>query len=192
MLVTASADGEGRVWELATGRLVQSTDADEAVLSPDGKSLFAKPGTPRAVRSSSGRELRRVETGPGLRPQQLAVSPDGKSLAFLSHSPRHLRAIVDDTATLAHENGGSKKMLSSPVISHSPATGDCSALAGPDAEEQRGLFEPKAGSIRSHDVAGGAEMRRIAIEGFGVASVAFAPDGKTLRPRVSETGQSDS
>ena len=184
MLLTASADGEARVWELATGRLVQSTDADEAALSADGKTLFAaKPGMLRAVTLSSGRELRRVETGPGVRPQQLAVSPDGKSLAFLSQPPSTL--IVYDTATLATKWRIEKDAQLARDIAFS-RDGRLLALAGPDAEEQRGLFEPKAGSIRLHDVACGAEMRRIAIEGFGVASVAFAPDGKTLAAGVGD------
>ncbi len=48
------------------------------------------------------------------------------------------------------------------------------------------MSEPKAASIRLYDVAGGAEVRRIAVEGFGVGSVAFAPDGKTLAAGVGD------
>ncbi len=184
ILLTASADGEARAWELATGRLVQSTDADEAALSADGETLFAaKPGMLRAVTLSSGRELRRVETGPGVRAQQLAVSPDGKSLAFLSQPPSTL--IVYDTATLATKWRLEKDAELVRDIAFS-RDGRLLALAGPDAEEQRGLAEPKAASIRLLDAAGGAETRRIAIEGFGVASVAFAPDGKTLAAGVGD------
>jgi WD40 repeat protein len=59
-------------------------------------------------------------------------------------------------------------------------------LAGPDEENELGLSEPASASIRIHDVPGGAEVRRIAIDGFGVASVAFSPDGKTLVAGVGD------
>ncbi len=99
-LVTASADGQARTWDLKTGRLMQSIDADEAAVAPDGTTLFAaRPGVLRAVGLFDGRELRRVETEPNLRPQQLVVSPDGKSLAYLSQ--RQSAVMVYDTATLA-------------------------------------------------------------------------------------------
>jgi RNA polymerase sigma factor (sigma-70 family) len=183
-LVTSSADGEARAWEVSTGRLLRSIDADEAALSPDGKTLFAaKPGMLRAVTLSDGRELRRVETGPGVRPQKLVIAPNGKHLAFLSQSRSTL--IVYDTATLSKKWWNQKDAQFARDIAVS-RDGQLLALAGPDAEEQSALAEPKAALIRLFDAAGGAELRRIAIEGFGVGSVVFAPDGKTLAAGVGD------
>ena len=146
--------------------------------------LFAAdPGVLRAVKLADGRELRRIETHPREDPRQLVVSPDGRSLALLSQ--RRLTLIGDDGATLAKRwvNEQHARLATDVAFSRD---GRMLALASADEESRQALLEPKSASIRLYDVASNAEVRRISIDGFGVASVAFAPDGKTLAAGVGD------
>jgi len=194
-LVTVGPDGQTRVWDIATGRFVRSIEANEAVLSPDGKTLFAaEPGVLRGLDFFDGRELRRIETGLKQNAQQLFISPDGRSLGFLA--AEHYGAnggipktrsivIVYDPATLAKRFRLEQENWHVGDLAFS-GDGRLLALAGADGEERSILTEPKASWVRLHNAATGAEARQIAIEGFGVASVAFAPDGKTLAAGVGD------
>ncbi len=194
-LVTAGADGQARIWEIATGRFVRSIEASEAVLSPDGKTLFAaEPGVLRAVDFLDGRELRRVETELKQNPQQIFISPDGRSLGFLvaqryganGFMPKHRSILIvyDPVALAKRFRLEQENQLVSDLAFSSD--GRLLALAGADAEERNVLTEPKASWVRLYDAATGAEVRKIAIEGFSVASVAFAPDGKTLAAGIGD------
>jgi len=195
ILVTACVDGEARAWDLATGRLVRSIEAGEAALSPDGRTLFAaEPGVLRALDFSNGSELRRAATDSKENVDQLVVSPGGKSLALLVSQrvpgkrgipQRRSTLTLYDAATLTKkwrlENDG--RFVRDVAFSRDARL---LALAGPDEEPDFVLTEPMSGSIRLYEVEGGTEVRQIAISGFGVASVAFAPDGKTLAAGVGD------
>jgi RNA polymerase sigma factor (sigma-70 family) len=194
-LITASAGGRADVWDIATGRLLRSIAANEALLAPDGKTLFvADTGVLRAVDFFDGRELRRVETGLPGNPEQLIGSPDGKSLGILV-SHRFVNAnrmpqtrwtvTVYDGATLTKrfqlekENGLTRDLVFS-------SDGRVLAVAGSDEGERGILTEPTASWIHLYDAATGAKRRQIAIDGFGVASVGFSLDGKTLAAGVGD------
>jgi RNA polymerase sigma factor (sigma-70 family) len=183
-LVTVGADHQARVWELARGRLIRSIDANEGALSSDGTTLFAaQPGVLLAVNMADGRELRRTTMGPGEELQQIIVARDGKNLAVLSRGG--LTLIADDGVAL------SKRWVNEKVgrIAGDAAfslDGRLLALAVRENESQNALAEPREASIRLLDVATGAELRQIALEGFGLASVVFAPDGKTLAAGVGD------
>jgi RNA polymerase sigma factor (sigma-70 family) len=191
-LVTVGSDGEARAWELATGRLIRSIEAAEGALSPDGKTLFAVgSGVLCAVDLSTGRERRRVRTDSGLQQEQLVVSPDGKRLAFLCTRVgfnKGLRyrshVIIYDAASLDERWRMEQDAWAAVDVAFS-RDGRLMALAGSSGHHGV-LEEPTTGSIRLYDLASRAEVRRIAIEGFGVASVAFVPDGRAIAAGVGD------
>jgi RNA polymerase sigma factor (sigma-70 family) len=194
-LVTASAGGQARVWDIATGRLVRSFAANEAVLSPDGKTLFvADPGVLRVVDFFDGHELRRVETGVSGNLDQLVGSPDGTSLGVLvsqrvgrvNGMPQDRWILtVYDPANLAQRFRLEKESGLVRDVAFSSHE-HLAALAGSDQGERGILSEPNGAWVRLYDVATGTKVRQVTIEGFGVASVAFSPDGKTLAAGVGD------
>jgi WD40 repeat protein len=103
-------DGDVRVWEVATGRLIRSFDATwkpesrvwRSRPSPDGKTLAIHyQGEMRGVEVESAEKLWDLATGaeiagpapPWLAPDVLAFTPDGKSFAFATPDGKqiHLR-----------------------------------------------------------------------------------------------------
>ena len=192
-LVTAG--GAARVWDTATGRLLRSFDAGWVVVpSPDGRTLFAAGyGFLRAIDGVTGRELRRVALDLSVLPDRLAISPDGKALAVLigfrnqMHRQKDLSTLILlDADTLAARWRIEKGPPYTEELAFSP-DGRLLAISGPAEGARRfGMMEPKASTIRLLDVAGGAEVRRIPVEGFGVGSLAFAPDGQTLAAGVGD------
>lgn len=194
-LVIAGVGGQARVWDIATGREVRSFAANEAVLSPDGKTLFvADAGVLRAVDFFDGRELRRIATGTPENPEQLVGSRDGKSLGILvSHrfaggngrpQTRWLLSVYDAVAfTKRFQLEKGNGLVDDVALS---TDGHLLAVAGTDDGERGILTEPKASSVHLYDAATGAELRQIAVEGFGVASVAFSPDSKTMAVGVGD------
>ncbi len=205
-LFTAGPGQEFRTWEVATGRQIRSIEADEpllganhwvqeAVFSRDGAAVFvAGAGAVGVIDFSSGRVLRRVEAQSKEHPLQISVSPDGRSLAVVvqfnpddefGREPRSA-LILYGAATLARQWRIEKDHRFAWDLAFSP-DGRLLAIAGPDVPTlHRYMVEPQASSIRLLDVASGAERRRIPFEVFGVASVAFAPDGKTLAAGVGD------
>ena len=195
MLITVGLGEEARAWDLATGHLIRSIEASEAVLARDGRTLFvARPGLLRAVDLSTGRELRRIEFNPEEQPRKLVISQEGKNLAAIVVQVRQdgkvLReprsALISfDAATLAERRrfAGDYQHIRDIAVS---LDGQVLAVAGPDGEEPFVMAEPRAAAIRLLDVAGGAEIRRIAVEGFGVGSLAFSPDGKALAAGIGD------
>jgi RNA polymerase sigma factor (sigma-70 family) len=193
-LVTAR--DEVRVWDAATGRLLRSFDAGwEVVPSPDGGTLFATGrGVLRAIDSSTGREVRRATLDPADFRDRLAVSPDGRNLAFLSPfgnsdlMGRKAASVVIllDARTLAVRWRIEKDYPYAQVLAFSP-DGRLLAIAGlAEGARTFNMMGPKASTIRLLNVAGGAEVRQIPVEGFGVGSLAFSPDGKMLAAGVGD------
>jgi RNA polymerase sigma factor (sigma-70 family) len=210
-LVTVSS--ETRVWDVATGRLLRSFDTDgEVVLSSDGRTLFAAGRGPRqevhspdgrmqsvlgrgflkAMDFTTGRELRRIEWDPTGTPNLLVISPDGKHLAlwtwFRPPGGRDERGVLTllDAGTLVERWRIEKKHLFASVLALS-GDGRLLAVAGPDEGLRLiGQLEPKSSTIRILDVTSGAELRRIPFEQFGVASLAFTPDGRTLAAGIGD------
>lgn len=184
-LVTAGGK-DARLWDVATGRLLRSVEAGWiAAPSPDGRTLFtSEKGILRAIAFADGRDLRQValET-----PNRLDVSPDGKTLAVLTgfqarfHQPNRPSIVVLlDAATLAVRWRVEKPPPYAEELAFAP-DGRTLAIAAPaEGAQAVNMFGPKASVIRLLNVENGAEVRRIPVEGFGVGSLAFAPDGRTL------------
>jgi WD40 repeat protein len=190
-----TAQGEVRVWNVATGRLLRSFDAGWQVApSPDGRTLFAAGrGVLRAIDSSTGRERRRVVLDPSSSPDRLAVSPDGKGLAILTAFQSQMSSkkdlsvlILFDSETLVLRWRIEKDHYYAEELAFS-ADGRLLAIAAPqEGAKQFNMMGPKASTIRVLDVAGGAEVWRIAIEGFGIGSLAFSSDGRALAAGVGD------
>jgi RNA polymerase sigma factor (sigma-70 family) len=200
-LVTVGARN-ANVWDIATEHLVQTIEADLAAISADGKTLFAakpgiylstrdKPGVLRAVELSSGRELRRVETSSDESFKLLSVSPDGKSLAvvavkgFMINDPLPSAIVVYDTTTLVERRriAGDFQLAEDLTFS---IDGRMLAVAVPDRDTNPIGHEPSASSALIYDVATGDMARRFPVKGFGVGSVAFSPDGKTIAAGIGD------
>jgi WD40 repeat protein len=195
-LVTVGA-GDARVWDVASEHLVRTIDADLAAFSPDGKTLFAvkstehftggsKRGTLRAVDLSTRRELRQVVIAPDEPVKRMAVSPDGKSVAVLTAKHLTLYAplppatiVVYDAATFARRRLITLADQYVNSLSFS-ADGRMLAVAALDGEGPEVNRDPTASSVRLYDAKTGDLVRRFSIEGMGVGSVAFTPDGKTV------------
>jgi len=201
-LVTVGIDGETRVWDVASGHLIRAIDADLAALSADGKTLFTtksavnfgsdpKARLLRALDFASGRELRRLEVAPDERLRLLTVSPDRRTMAvvmekgFVMNKPLHSAIVIYDVVTLAERRRIVGDYQHARDMAFSP-DGRILALAGSEGAEPPGRLEPEVASVRLYVVATGTEVRRLSIEGFNVASVAFAPDGKTLAAGIGD------
>jgi WD40 repeat protein len=184
-----------------------------AAPSPDGKSLFAaksaifrgteiapKPGLLRAVDYLSGRELRRVNSGPDERFRLLTVSPKGKSVAVVVL--RGFAGVGDRTVRLFDIATGLERFprLGSPGAVPPPNKGE-GAIRGPGkACAAASLAFSRDGSLLASgpgwdgnqsylnnwapitlwDVAAGREVRRLVGHPCEIRSLAFSPDGKTL------------
>jgi RNA polymerase sigma factor (sigma-70 family) len=192
-LVTAR--GEARIWDAATGRLLRSFDAGwEVVPSPDGGTLFAVGrGFLRAIDGPTGRELRRVALDPKDNPNRLAISPDGKALAVLLAFQSQRRQqkdlsilILFDADTLAVRWRIEKEPPYAEELAFSPDGRRLAIVAPAEGARSFNMMGPKASTIRLLDVAAGAELRQIPVEGFGVGSLAFSPDGTMLAAGVGD------
>jgi len=193
-LVTVGAR-EARVWDLESERLIRTIEADDAALSPDGKTLFAlksavnlfsgpAPGVLRSFDFSTGRELRRVGTAQDEPMKLLTVSPEGTNLAAVVVKGFENKAlpsciVIYDAVSLAERRRIEGDFQSALGLAFS-TDGRMLAVAGPEGGKRQNEWQPKTSSARLYDVATGVQTRRFTSEEFGVGSVTFAPDGKTL------------
>jgi RNA polymerase sigma factor (sigma-70 family) len=193
-LVTARE--EVRAWDTATGRLLRSFDAGwEVVPSPDGGTLFATGrGVLRVIDSSTGGEVRRTKLDLADLRARLAVSADGRNLAVLSpfetFDPLRPKAAsvvtLLDAQTFAMRWRIEKAYPYAEELAFAP-DGRLLAIAGlAEGARSFNMMGPKASTIRLLDVADGAEVRVIPVEGFGVGSLAFSPDSRTLAAGVGD------
>ena len=108
LVLVGGADGEARVFELATGRrltrLPLGAPLRDAVFSPDGKSVFTGDADGVIIRwdTRSGEQLARAVHGAPIR--ELAVSPDGRLVASAAGQAAQVWLAVDGSrvARLPH------------------------------------------------------------------------------------------
>ncbi len=190
-------DGPTRAFDLVSGRALFTLGsglAEVIAISPDGRVIVTKEGFSRRLSvcdSGTGKVLRSINF-PGARPlpegDTLTFTPDGKALATTCEG-KDIRLIDfasgQTIRTFVHENpesslsGGQPQVL---AIAFSP-DGKWMASGG-YANDKDNYF------ARLWDVETGKEVRRFmhGIKGYGVRSLAFSPDGKTLATLGTQGG----
>jgi WD40 repeat protein len=194
-LGTVSSSGLGvSIWDAATGRRLRRLEGYRAVLSPDGKTLATvyHSGIIQLKDFRDGRELSQIVSKNGESFDRLAFSPDGKTLVALSL--KHAAEWKTDAALVGYETEGLTERFRRPgdfsktrALVFAP-DGKTLAMANPDRPDHPGfsMQEPDRSWIRLIDPQDGSEIRRITIDRFDVASLAFSPDGRTLAAGVSD------
>ena len=182
-----------RVFDLATGRVLFSLnwgDIEVGAFSPDGRTIVVQQGYDLCVfDAATGKALRQIK-GPltnswshGL----LVFTPDGKAVAVVSHEDREPRAahihLIDFESGKTIRDFSADK-LSVMEFAFSP-DGKLMASGGYDSDKDRENY-----FARLWDVETGKELRRFmhGKQGFGIASLAFSPDGKTLATLGTQAG----
>jgi RNA polymerase sigma factor (sigma-70 family) len=190
-------DGPTRVFDLVSGRALVTLEggvAEVIAISPDGRVVVTKEGTARRLTvcdSATGKVFRSIDL-PGAQPlpegDVLTFTPDGKALAT-TYEGKDIRLIDFEsgktTRTFAHDNpesslsGGQPQVL---AIAFSP-DGKWMASGG-YGNVKDDYF------ARLWDVETGKEVRRFmhGRKGYGVRSLAFSPDGKTLATLGTQGG----
>jgi WD40 repeat protein len=174
------AQGEIRLWEVASGSLVRSLESwpswvESVAFSPDGRLLASNYlGQIRLWEVATGSLVRSL-SGHTSSVTSVAFSPDGRLLASGS-------GYGDNTIKLWEvATGREVRTLSGPggvtSVAFSPdgrllASGFCGFLEVPGGCVR--------GEIKLWDVASGREVRTLTGHTFYVRSVAFSPDGRLL------------
>jgi len=190
------AQGEVKIWEVATGKLLHSINLDRGIVfhvefSPDGQLLAAASGPGTPVRSAPG-EIRLWNAATGQLAGKLeghdcgayvvSFSPDGSRLASGGiatidkskigpvrggHAAGDLKLWDLNTGKELWTRGGHSGTVGSLVFS---ADGKTLASSG-------GLFD---GQVKLWEVASGTELGSLPLEAEVVHPVAFGPKGDTL------------
>ena len=184
-----------RVFDLASGRVLFSLNwgsIEAGVYSPDGRTIVLKQGFDLYVfDAATGKELRKIaRAGGNLRSASgaLAITPDGKAIATVSDG-KDVHLIDFETGETIRDfvhdipESGSPRDFSQVLAIAFSADGKLMATGG-YANEKGNYF------ARLWDVETGKELRRFmhGEKGYGIASLAFSPDGKTLATLGTQSG----
>jgi RNA polymerase sigma factor (sigma-70 family) len=185
--------GAARVFDLVSGRALYTlgrTMIEAAAISPDGRTIVTKQDFSLRIRdAATGKEIRKIElqrVNSGVsysRNEWVAFTPDGKALVVTSQGG--VIHLID------FESGKTIRDFSN----HNPESklgGDWSTVLGiafsPDGKWMAsGGFANDKGIYfaRLWEVETGKELRRFphAKNSYGIPSLAFSPDAKTLATR---------
>jgi WD40 repeat protein/ankyrin repeat protein len=174
LLVTASQDGEVKLWDLRTGDQLRSFKVDAIwpaglAFSPDGKTLVCFAGSGKALLydTVSGRRLRTLDYGS--EPVGIAFSADGSTLA-----------LGGPEGTLSLWDARTGKRLRS-ISTHVSQTGEVSVLAFSPDGSLLACADGDAfgnGSVEIWNVQNGSLVTTLLSN--AVHSVSFSPDGQIL------------
>jgi RNA polymerase sigma factor (sigma-70 family) len=169
-LATGGHHDEIRVWDAATGRERYHLGIlGRAAFSRDGKILLGggwDDGRLRLWDVADGRELRRIQAHDGWLARTV-VSPDGKTFASLGGKDWVVRLWELPSGRLVHDFGDKQKS----IVTWIDFSSDGKTLATLHQDEK---------AVRLWDVATGRELHCLTGHSREIASLAFAPDGKTL------------
>jgi RNA polymerase sigma factor (sigma-70 family) len=165
------------LWDPATARPVHTysghgAEVDVLLFSPDGKELLTA-GYDRPIYRwdiASGKEIGRLN-GPTTWNSTLALSPDGKTLAALGPN---LSVLLLDAA-----NGRERVKFTAHLPPRISGITPMAVVFSPDGKTVVSSTQGIDSTIRVWDADTGKERRKIGVDG-GAATLALAPDGKTL------------
>ncbi len=197
-LVAVDDKGAVRVWDAATGRIIQAIGGPQArfrqvALSPDGQTLatIEDPGQLRTWDLTSGRERRGWHAIPGSY-QCLTFSPDGRTVAAgvsiydqANNTEEKLIYLWDINAPTERRRRFVGDWLDLAGLVFSP-DGKTLVSGSNDTESRIVGAKPEKGSTRLWDLATGRERARFPVKGCHVRSVALSPDGKMLAAAVTD------
>lgn len=185
--------GATRVFDLVTGRVLYNLGRGEgawieaSAISPDGRTIITKQDFIVRVRdAATGAELRKIDlprANSWSGNEWVAFTPDGKAIAVTSQG--------DTIHLIDFESGKLVRNFSNanPESSLGPGwTGVLGIAFSPDGKQiASGGFVNDRGSYfaRLWDVESGKELRRFmhGKTSYGIPSLAFSTDGKTLATR---------
>jgi RNA polymerase sigma factor (sigma-70 family) len=189
------SNGSTRAIDLGSGRIVFELASDEAeavVVSPDRRTIVTKSNLRLYVRDSkSGQELRSIDL-PKVNPRStgevLVFTPDGKAVATISDG-KDVHLIDVASGKSIHDFSHDKPESSLPSgfgqVLAIAFTADGKRMAtGGYGNDKDNYF------ARLWDVETGKEIRRFmhGPKGYGIRSLAFSPDGKTLATLGTQSG----
>ncbi|HEY7155660.1 MAG TPA: sigma-70 family RNA polymerase sigma factor [Gemmataceae bacterium] len=182
--------GTARVFDLVSGRALYTlgrTEIEAAAISPDGQTIVTKQDFSLRIRdAATGKEIRKIElqrVNSYSRNEWVAFTPDGKAIAVTSQggvihlidfeSGKTLRDFPNDNPE-SNLGGGWSVVLG---IAFSP---DGKWMASGGFNNDKGNY-----FARLWEVETGKELRRFphAKNSYGIPSLAFSPDAKTLATR---------
>jgi RNA polymerase sigma factor (sigma-70 family) len=188
--------GATRAFDLVTGRALytlggwEGTSIEAAAISPDGRTIVTKQDFSLRIRdAATGKERRKIElqrANSYSRNEWLAFTPDGKAIAVTSQgkvihlidfaSGKTIRNFPNDNPE-SNLSGGFSTVLG---IAFSP---DGKLMASGGFANDKGNY-----FARLWEVGTGKELRRFmhGMRSYGIPSLAFSPDAKTLATRAHD------
>jgi len=169
-VVTASDDGNARLWDVETGAELRRFEGhgamvSSAMFSPDGAAIVtaSHDGYAHLWDVETGAELRRFE-GHGDTVKAAMFSPDGKSIVTASSDNSARLWDVETGAELRRFEGHGDTVKA--------------VMFSPDGKSI--VTASRHNGARLWDVETGAELRRFEGHGSMVTSAMFSPDGKSI------------
>ncbi len=194
MAFVANDNHFSRAFDLATGRVLFSVNlgsVEVGAFSPDRRTLVVKQGFVLHVRDAvTGNEIRTIElprVNPWSSEAPLEFTPDGKAIAVTPQGKVVHLIDYQSGQTIrdfAHDNPESA-LNDFPQVLAIAFSRDAKLMAtGGYSNDKNNYF------ARLWDVETGKELRRFmhGERGYGIGSLAFSPDGKTLATLGTQGG----
>ncbi len=174
-LLSVTHDGEGRLWDTASGKLVRrfgllgrGIHTPENVATADGRTLVvatnrARPIIVRWFDVATGKQLKQWQDKKATQSADVCLSPDGRGIAISSREGQ-IRLIDLDA---------DKELLRFPVATQ----GSSSLVFRPDV---RRLAVIEDDTIRVYDSSSGTIIQELKQQGFRVIDGDFSADGRYL------------